>query len=135
MKSQAFIELRALKIDTKIGSYGPGAVHPREHILDLILGIDPKLVLIDEDAMHKVFDYDPLVAEIQRLAADGHYETQERLMTRIVCACAAHSEIISLEICLRKAPVFNDSGSLGVRLHLDHATLTSAAQNFNLGQS
>lgn len=135
MKSQAFIELRALKIDTKIGSYGPGAVHPKEHLLDLTLGIDPKLVLINEDAMYKVFDYDPLVLEIQRLAADEHYETQERLMTRIVSACAAYSEINSLEICLRKAPVLNDSGSLGVRLQLDHATLTSVIQNFKLGQS
>ncbi len=135
MKSQAFIELRALKIDTKIGSYGPGAVHPKEHLLDLTLGIDPNLVLIDEDAMHKVFDYDPLVLEIQRLATDEYYETQERLMTRIVSACAAYSEITSLEICLRKSPVLSDSGSLGVRLHLDHATLTSVIQNCKLEQS
>ena len=83
MKSQAFIELRAIKIETNIGSYGPGAVRPKEHLLDLILGIDPKLVLIDEDSMHKVFDYDPLVVDIQRLTGDQHYETQERLMTRI----------------------------------------------------
>ena len=123
MKSQAFIELRAIKIDTKIGSYGPGAVRPKEHLLDLTLGINPKLVLIDEDSMHKVFDYDPLVVEIQRLAGDQHYETQERLMTRIVNACACYTEIVSLEICLRKTPVLNDSGSLGVRLYLDHATL------------
>jgi dihydroneopterin aldolase len=123
MKSQAFIELRGIKIDTKIGSYGPGAVRPKEHLLDLTLGIDPKLVLIDEDSMHKVFDYDPLVIEIQRLAGDQHYETQERLMTRIVSACAQYAEIVSLEICLRKTPVLNDSGSLGVRLYLDHATL------------
>ncbi len=123
MKSQAFIELRAIKIDTKIGSYGPGAVRPKEHLLDLTLGIDPKLVLIDEDSMHKVFDYDPLVVEIQRLAGDQHYETQERLMTRIVSACAYYTEIVSLEICLRKTPVLHDSGSLGVRLYLDHATL------------
>ena len=123
MKSQAFIELRGIEIDTKIGSYGPGAVRPKEHLLDLTLGIDPKLVLIDEDSMHKVFDYDPLVVEIQRLAGDQHYETQERLMTRIVSACAYYTEIVSLEICLRKTPVLNDSGSLGVRLYLDHATL------------
>lgn len=135
MKSQAFVELRALKIDTKIGTYSLGSVQPREHILDLILGIDQKLVLIDEDSMQKVFDYDPLVTEIQRLAADQHYETQERLMTRIVSACTAYLEITSLEICLRKAPVLNDSGSLGVRLHLDHATLNSVRQNFNLEQS
>ena len=126
MKSQAFIELRALKIDTKIGSYGAGAVCPKEHILDLTLGIDPKLVLIDEDSMHKVFDYDPLVVEIHRLAAEEHYETQERLITRIVNACTTYSEITSLEICLRKAPVINDSGSLGVRLYLDHAALRAS---------
>jgi len=126
MKSQAFIELRAIKIETKIGSYGPGAVRPKEHLLDLILGIDPKLVLIDEDSMHKVFDYDPLVVDIQRLAGDQPYETQERLMTRIVKACASYTEIVSLEVCLRKTPVINDSGSLGVRLYLDHAALRAS---------
>lgn len=126
MKSQAFIELRAIKIETKIGSYGPGVVRPKEHLLDLILGIDPKLVLIDEDSMNKVFDYDPLVVDIQRLAGDQHYETQERLMTRIVKACASYTEIVSLEVCLRKTPVINDSGSLGVRLYLDHAALRAS---------
>jgi dihydroneopterin aldolase len=126
MKSQAFIELRAIKIETNIGSYGPGAVRPKEHLLDLILGIDPKLVLIDEDSMHKVFDYDPLVVDIQRLTGDQHYETQERLMTRIVKACASYTEIVSLEVCLRKTPVINDSGSLGVRLYLDHAALRAS---------
>lgn len=123
MKSQAFIELRSLKLDTKIGRYGAGAVYSKEHLLDLTLGIDPKLVLIEEDSMHKVFDYDPLVVEIQRLAADEHYETQERLITRIVDACTTYSEITSLEICLRKSPVINDSGSLGVRLYLDRVAL------------
>lgn len=29
--------------------------------------------------MQSVFDYDPLLIEIQRLAAGQHYETQERL--------------------------------------------------------
>ncbi|MFZ4583122.1 MAG: ligand-binding sensor domain-containing protein, partial [Paludibacter sp.] len=46
------------------------------------LWIDEKLVLITKDLMENVFDYDPLVIEINRLAGDGHYETQERLMTR-----------------------------------------------------
>jgi dihydroneopterin aldolase len=76
--------------------------------------------------MQNVFDYDPLLLEIQRLAADKHYETQERLITRIVKACAAYAEIISLEITLRKQPVLNDSGSLGVRLFLDRAGLNRA---------
>lgn len=123
--SLAAIELRDLKLQTQIGTYGPGAVIPKEHILDLTLWIDAKLVLISEDIMKNVFDYDPLIIEIDRLAADCHYETQERLMTRIVQACALYSEIKALDISLKKSPVRADSGSLGVRLSVDSQTLNS----------
>jgi dihydroneopterin aldolase len=73
--------------------------------------------------MAYVFDYDPLVLEIDRLAGDCHYETQERLISRIAQACTAYSEIVSMEIGLRKSPVHNSSGSLGVKLHLDETAL------------
>jgi dihydroneopterin aldolase len=58
------------------------------------------------------------MAEIDRIAGDGHYETQERLMTKIVDACLVYSEIKTIDISLRKAPVRNGSGVLGVRLSL-----------------
>jgi hypothetical protein len=57
--------------------------------------------------------------EIDRLAADGHYETQERLMTRIAHACAAYPDIKTIDIRLKKFPVRSGNGSLGVRLTLD----------------
>lgn len=123
MKSNARIELKDLKLQTQIGTYGPGAIIPKQHLLDLTLWIDPKLVLISEDLMENVFDYDPLVIEINQLAGDGHYETQEKLMTRIVQTCAKYSEIASLEIRLRKLPVSAGSGSLGVCLVVDGKTL------------
>jgi dihydroneopterin aldolase len=81
--------------------------------------------------MAKVFDYDPLIVEIARLAGDGHYETQERLMTRIVQACATYPEIESLEINLRKSPVREGSGSLGVRLSVAHTTLDDLRTSFS----
>ncbi|BDT79593.1 dihydroneopterin aldolase [Polynucleobacter yangtzensis] len=121
----ACIELKDLKLQTQIGTYGPGAIIPKQHLLDLTLWIDPKLVLIAEDAMKNVFDYDPLVVEIDRLAGDGHYETQERLMTRIAQACSKYPEIESLEIGLRKLPVSAGSGSLGVRLSIDNVALNN----------
>lgn len=117
------IELRDLRLTTDIGTYGPGDTVPDHHWLDLTLHIRPEQVLIDADGMEHVFDYDPLVVEIDRLAGDGHYETQERLMTRIVQACAAHPEVQALEIGLRKTPVRQGSGSLGVRLQVDTAGL------------
>jgi dihydroneopterin aldolase len=88
MTTNACIELKDLKLQTQIGTYGPGVIIPKQHLLDLTLWIDSKLVLIAEDVMKNVFDYDPLVIEINRLASDGHYETQERLMTRITRAQA-----------------------------------------------
>lgn len=123
MNTNASIELKDLRLRTHIGTYQPGDTVPDAHLLDLTLWIDTSLVLIKEDGMTYVFDYDPLVLEIDRLAGDCHYETQERLISRIAQACSAYSEIISMEISLRKSPVHNDSGSLGVKLNLDEASL------------
>lgn len=116
MANLATIELTGLTVETDIGTYGPDDVVPDAHILDLHLQIDPSLVLIPQDGMDYVFDYDPLVVEIGRLARDGHYHTQERLMTRIVDACATYPEIQSMEIKLAKTPVADGTGTLGVRI-------------------
>jgi len=117
------IELKDFHLPTRIGNYAPGDTVPEYHALELTLWIHPDLVLIPQDGMAHVFDYDPLMIEIERLAADGLYETQERLMTRIVQACAAYPAIEALDIALRKFPVRPGSGSLGVRLVVDSAQL------------
>jgi dihydroneopterin aldolase len=121
MTAQAFVELRELALNTQIGTYGPMDTPPDTHLLDLTLGIGSHRVLIAKDEMANVFDYDPLMAEIDRLAEDGHYETQERLMTRIAQACVAYPDILCIDIRLRKAPVRRGNGVLGVRLSLDEA--------------
>jgi dihydroneopterin aldolase len=118
------VELKDLKIAARIGNYGTGDVVPEAHLLDLTLTIAPDLVLIAQDGMAHVFDYDPLIREIDALARERHYETQEWLMTRIAYACAVYPAIRALDICLRKQPVLAGSGSLGVRLILDAEALT-----------
>jgi dihydroneopterin aldolase len=123
MTTNSCIELKNLRLRTSIGTYGSDDVVPDYHSLDLTLWISPMLVLIPEDGMAHVFDYDPLIVEIQKLADDGHYQTQERLMTRIVQACAAYLVIEALDIALRKFPVDGQSGSLGVRLFVSGAEL------------
>ena len=117
--SHAVIELRDLQLKTDIGTYGPYDTKPDVHTLDLTLGVAVENVVIASDGMAHVFDYDPLIVEIDRLAADCHYETQERLMTRIAEACASHPAILHIEISLKKLPVRLGSGSLGVFLSLD----------------
>ena len=116
---RANIELTNLVLNIQIGSYTESDVAPDKHILDIVLSIDPELVLIDDDKMNRVFDYDPLIREIQRMAAEMHYETQERFITRIVDICAKEEEIMDVEIFLRKSPVCGSSGELGVRLKIN----------------
>ena len=113
------VELTELEIDCDIGTYCSNDIVPSWHMLDLKLSINPELMLIETDNMMHVFDYDPLIAEIIQLAGDGHYETQERLLTRIVAACANQDQVISIEAYLRKGPVTNKGGTLGIRLKVD----------------
>ena len=122
------IVLEALELALDLGTYGPDDVKPDAHLLDLTLTIDTDLVLIPRDRMSYVFDYDPLIMEIDRLARDGHYETQEWLMTRIAKACAGYRVIEAVELKLYKRTVLRGpdgkgSGTLGVILSLDRAEL------------
>ena len=93
--------------------------------------ISTVFVLNNNDEMSHVFDYDPLITEIEQLAGDGHYETQERLLTRIVHACANRPQVIAIEIYLRKKPVTFLGGTLGIRLKLDTKDLFKIRKNFS----
>lgn len=116
MPALARIELRDLHLACRIGHYGPGEPAPDTHLLDLTLTIAPGLVLVAADSMAHVFDYDPLLAQIDQIARAQHFETQEFLLTRIAAACAAYPQITALDACLRKGPVLG--GTIGVRLDL-----------------
>lgn len=129
MTRHAQVELRDLIIPAAIGTYGPSDVVPDAHLLDLTLTISPDLVQIDADEMARVFDYDPLIAQIVVIAQSQKFETQEYLMTLIAKACAAYPPVMALDICLKKQPVLARTGSLGVRLVLgadDLATMRDA---------
>ena len=119
MTRYSTIELRDLVLAVQIGTYGPGDVVPERHQLDLTLMVATHLILIDEDEMTRVFDYDPLIMRIDQIARATHYATQERVVTLIASACAAYAEIESLHIYLRKQPVLAGTGTLGVRLVLN----------------
>lgn len=120
---RSVIELKQLELQLSLGTYGPDDVVPEAHLLDLTLTIDPRLVLISRDGMDLVFDYDPLIAKIDQLGKDGHYHTQEWLVSRIVDACTMHQEITAVDICLSKRPVTRGTGVLGVRLTVNQEDL------------
>ena len=113
------IELFDFELDVVLGTYKADEIVPDKHILDLTLSIEPSLVIIEKDKMDDVFDYDPLIKAIGSLARETNYDTQERLITLIVKECSAYDAIKGLDLFLRKSPVSNSSGELGVRIILD----------------
>jgi dihydroneopterin aldolase len=125
MTRHAKIELRDLHLVAAIGTYGTGDVVPDAHILDLTLTIAPDFVHVNADDMALVFDYDPLIAQIDAISRSQKYETQEYLMTLIVAACARYDQIIALDISLKKRPVLAGTGSLGVQLTLEADDITA----------
>ena len=112
MKNQACIELRDLEVQTHIGTYGPNDTVPEKHSLDLSLQISSQHVLIAQDGMAHVFDYDPLVAEIDRLAGDGHYETHDR---RSLCRLFRSDVFGNLSAQISSAQRFRLAGREAVR--------------------
>ena len=117
------IELKDMILGTDIGTYGPDDIVPDHHLLDLMLDIAATRVLIPQDGMAHVFDYDPLIADIKTLAATGRRDTQEWLATQIVRLCAQYPEIEGACVHLRKFPVSEGSGTLGVRLTVTQGDL------------
>lgn len=137
MTMTSSIELRDMILATDIGIYGPDDPVPDHHLLDLILDVAADRVMISQDGMAHVFDYDPLIVQIKGLAATGQRETQEWLMTQIVHLCAQHPDIRGIEVYLRKFPVeagadHNGTGTLGVRLNVGHNDLTTLRMSPNV---
>ncbi len=110
------INIRDLHLPCIIGHYAPGTTVPNTHILDLSLTITPELLRIEADDMALVFDYDPLLIQLNQIAGAQHYATQEYLLTQIVMACAIYPQILAVDAQLRKGPV--QGGSIGVRMVL-----------------
>lgn len=123
MTERSHINIRDLHLPCTIGHYGPGATVPSTHILDLTLTITPELVRIETDDMALVFDYDPLLMQINQIASAQHYVTQEYLLTQIVKACAIYPQIMAVDAQLRKGPV--QGGSIGVQTVLTEAELAA----------
>ena len=122
MVYQSSVKLRRLSLDCDIGSYGMNEVVPNKHRLDLELFIEKNLILIEEDKMANVFDYDPLIEDITQISLSGKFNTQEKLITLILNACLKYSQIKAVSLFLYKSPVRKD-GELGVNVRVNEQEL------------
>ena len=127
MAYQSSVKLRGLSLNCDIGSYAMSEVVPNKHRLDMELLVEKNLILIEEDDMAAVFDYDPLVEEIIQISLSGKFNTQEKLITLILKACLKYNQIKALSLFLYKAPVRED-GELGITVRIDEQELEKMRQ-------
>ena len=127
MTYQSSVKLRGLSLNCDIGSYAMSEVVPNKHRLDMELLVEKNLILIEEDEMATVFDYDPLVEEIIQISLSGKFNTQEKLITLILKACLKYYQIKALSLFLYKAPVRED-GELGITVRIDEQELEKMRQ-------
>ena len=123
MIGRSQINIRDLHLSCTIGHYALGTPVPNTHVLDLTLTIARDLLQIETDDMGLVFDYDPLLIQINQIAGAQHYATQEFLLTQIIMDCANYPQVKAVDAQLRKGPV--QGGSIGVRMILSETELAS----------
>ena len=128
MAYQSSVKLRGLSLNCDIGSYGINEVVPNKHRLDMELLVEKNLILIEEDKMANVFDYDPLVEEITQISLIGKFNTQEKLITLILKACLKYHQIKAVSLFLYKTPVRED-GELGIAVNISERELEKLRQH------
>ena len=128
MAYQSSVKLKGLSLNCDIGSYGMNEVVPNKHRLDMELLVEKNLILIEEDKMANVFDYDPLVEEITQISLIGKFNTQEKLITLILKACLKYKQIKAVSLFLYKTPVRED-GELGIAVNISEQELEKLRQH------
>ena len=118
------IKLSNLELTVSIGEYHSDGAYRHRHFLDLECEVEQRLVNIERDSMDLVFDYDPLVRSIKNISDGKTYNTQEKLVTLLLKACAEYPEISSVRLFLSKSPTLNGSGALGIEAVLDESDLS-----------
>ena len=128
MAYQSSVKLRGLSLNCDIGSYGINEVVPNKHRLDMELLVEKNLILVEEDKMDNVFDYDPLVEEITQISLSGKFNTQEKLITLILKACLKYHQVKAVSLFLYKTPVRED-GELGITVNISEQELEKLRQH------
>ena len=120
---KTLIKLRNLELNVSIGEFVSNGAYRHRHFLDLECEVEQRLVTIENDSMDLVFDYDPLIRSIKNISDGKRYNTQEKLVTLLLKACAEYPEISAVRLFLSKSPTLNGSGALGIEAILDQSDL------------
>lgn len=68
------------------------------------------------DKLERVVDYEPIVAAVRRIVAEGHVALAETLAERIAEAVLVEPRVIAVRVRVEKLEVFAGVGAVGVEI-------------------
>ena len=109
------IEMRGMEVQASIGVHDHERLGPQRLVLDVDLILSEALT-DGTDRIESVTDYDFLRTAILDRIAQGHIETQEKLISDVADRCLEVPTVVSVTVASRKTDVYPDCASIGVRL-------------------
>lgn len=109
------IRLEDFEAIVRIGVHDFERTGPQRLIFTVRLELDYAFAG-DSDDLSSVVDYDFVRSEILKRTAEGHIETQEKLISDLADAYLANSRVVKVEIFSRKPDVYPEPGAIGVSL-------------------
>lgn len=71
----------------------------------------------DADAIDAVVDYEAIVAHIDALVADRHYNLQESFCRDLIARCRAMAHVFAVSVTTRKTAVYPNARAVGCTMH------------------
>lgn len=71
---------------------------------------------VGRDSLQRVVDYEPIVAVVRRIVAEGHVALAETLAERIAEACLTDRRVVFARVRVEKLEVFADAAAVGVEI-------------------
>ena len=71
---------------------------------------------VGRDSLQRVVDYEPIVAAVRRIVAEGHVALAETLAERIAEACLTDRRVVFARVRVEKLEVFADAAAVGVEI-------------------
>ncbi|MDW3206261.1 MAG: dihydroneopterin aldolase [Alphaproteobacteria bacterium] len=109
------IRLEDFEAIVRIGVHDFERTGPQRLIFTIHLDLDYAFAG-EMDDLSSVVDYDFVRAEILKRVAEGHIETQEKLISDLADAYLGHPRVSRVEIFSRKPDVYPEPGAIGVSL-------------------
>ena len=104
-----------LDLEIRIGAYAAERFAAQRVRISVEMLVVPPVALAS-DRLDQVVNYDTIHGAIMALADAPHVELQETLAETVARICLGPSDVVAVEVYVRKVDVYPDCDSVGIRI-------------------